>query len=428
VEQFKIALRAFLTECCQQLSQTPTRSRVWTRVVREKGHMSFPQEMRPDFFTKLIYFRAGPIKSKIPTFSPVVEIIREDPQLRSILLVDAGGKPITDEKSQVSWLDNILTGPLLRTYIDKAKGFKFSEQVFDQLFKELHREIVSPDVTFTELSPLMNVEIRSDQIQIDSSMRLRQLSTDELEEWLNVETLLSSPPLSIDELIGLQSAVEVIYQQKRHSAFGSKNAREKVGRLMTAMRLLTDASPRLAFTEIRPSSLLTFGRATSWAASILRYGHRVTVDKSQESELIDLYKKLGSGPNVTSVKLALARWDSAADRLTEEDMLIDYWVALESLFVPDTTQELRYRTALRIAAYLGTNGMERNQIYEQMKESYSLRSEIVHGHIGKQKRKIGSAELINLSRSYLRKALLKILESSHHFDPERLESELLEKE
>jgi len=71
---------------------------------------------------------------------------------------------------------------------------------------------------------------------------------------------------------------------------------------------------------------------------------------------------IGSALNLNKIGLAVTRWNIAADRFTEEDELIDYWIALESLFVPDTVQELSYRTALRVAAFLGSNGAERKKI------------------------------------------------------------------
>lgn len=430
MEQFREALKTFLIECCRQLAGESPQLRIWTRIVREDGgRTSFPQETRADFSRSLLRFRLGDLNSRIPAFNSLVKIVREDPQLRSALLVDAGSKPITEEKSEVWWLENMLAGRLLYSYVDRANGFRFDEKIFNGLFDDFRKDVESPDITVIALSPLMNAEIESDQIQVDDNMQLRQLSTDELEEWLNAETLLPSQPLTVHELTSLQSAIEIVYQEKRYSALGSNaDAREKVSRLMTAMRLLTDASPRLAFTKTRTSGFFTSGLSTSWSSSVLRHGPSAKVNKSQESGLVELYRKLGSGPNLTIVGLAVARWNSAADRLTEEDKLIDYWIALESLFVPDTTQELSYRTALRIAAFLGFKGIERKQIYEQMKESYSLRSEIVHGYIRKRKKKLGSTELINLSRSYLRQALLKILESNHRFDPSKLEAQLLEKE
>jgi hypothetical protein len=429
VEQFKAALKAFFRESCAMLVGESPQQRTWVRIIREDGgRISFPVEMRNDFSESLLRFRMRILNTKPASFNLLIEAIEKQSELRDALLVDAAGKPITDEKAKQWWLENMLASPMLYAYVSRANGFQFDERVFNELFDAFQKDIFSPDITVTELSPLMNVEMESNQIQIDDNVWLRQLSTNELEEWFNVETLLTPQPLPTYELLELKSAIEIVYQQKRHSAFGSAGAREKVSRLLTAMRLLTDASPRLAFTKTRTSSFLTSGFGTRWTPSVLRHGPLAKIDKSQESGLVELYRKLGSGPNLTRIGLAVARWNSAADRLTEEDKLIDYWIALESLFVPDTTQELSYRTALRIAAFLGSNGIERKQIYEQMKESYRLRSEIVHGSIRKRKRKIGSTELISLSRSYLRQALLKTLESSHRFDPSKLEAQLLGKE
>ncbi|OGN97189.1 MAG: hypothetical protein A2Z77_06380 [Chloroflexi bacterium RBG_13_51_36] len=300
MEQFKAALRTFFVECCRQLTGESPQLRSWTRIVREEGGgTSLPQEMRPDFSQTLFRFQVDMLRSETSTFDPVIKIVREDPELRGIFLVDAGGKPIAEEKSEVWWLKSMLGVRLLQAYVGKAKGFQFNEQIFDQLLGELYKDMGSPDTVVTELSPLVGIGIESDQIHIDSNMRLRQLSTDEVEDWLNTETLLPLQPLPVPELIELQCAVEVVYQKKRYSAFGSKDAREKVARLITAMRLTTDESPRLAFTKTLSSSLLTPGFSTSWRPLVLRFGPSPMLNKAQESALVALYKKLGSGPNIS---------------------------------------------------------------------------------------------------------------------------------
>jgi hypothetical protein len=156
------------------------------------------------------------------------------------------------------------------------------------------------------------------------------------------------------------------------------------------------------------------------------------VDRLQESQFIDLYGRLSSSPNLSKANLALTRWNSAVDRLREEDNLIDYWVALESLFVPDSTQELSYRAPLRIAAFLGETGSERERIYNEMRDSYKLRSEIVHGSIqkkkGRGKRKLSLSEITNLTGSYLRQALITIMKSDKQFNAVEIEAGLLRKE
>ena len=431
MEQFREALKAFLVECCRQLAGEPPQLRRWTRVVRKDGgQISLPTEIRPDFYQSLFRFRIHYLKTEMPAFNPLVEVVRKDPRLRGVLLTNSGGTPITNAEIEVWWIENHLAVPFLHAYVDKAGGFQFDEGIFDELFDDLRRDIESLDITVTELSPLMNVEIESDQIQVDHNIQVRRLSTDELEGWLNPVDAgfpFTSSRLTFHELLRLKSAIEVIYQKKRYAPSGSTvEAHEKVWRLVTAMRLLTDASPRVAFVA-RTLSCLARGFGT-WEGPLPLLGPSAKIEKSQESRLVELYRKVESSPNLTKIKLGLARWNSAGDRLTEEDRLIDYWIALESLFVPETRQRVTHRTAQRIAAFLGSDGGERGRIYEQMKESYNLRSEIVHGSIRKRERKLPSGELINVTRSYLRQSLLKTLESGVSFDPSTLEVQLLGKE
>lgn len=433
MEQFRQALKSYFLECCRQLAGEPPQFRLWTRVVREKaGQTSFPTEIRPDFSASLRRLQIQQLTTAIPLFNPVVESVREHPRLREVLLTDAGGNPITGGDSQAGWLGNILGGSLLNSYVIKAGGFRFDEGIFSELFEGLQREIESPDITVTELSPLMRVEIESRQIDVDNNLQLRQLSTDEIEGWLNPPipgVQFSLQPLTFHELIDLQSAIEVCYQQKRFAPFGSSaDAHDKVSRLLTAMRLLTDASPSVAFTEMQTSGFFNQGFGSYSVFRVLRLGGSAKIKKSEESGLVELYGRLKSSPCLTKMGLSLARWNSAGDRLTEDDRLIDYWIAFESLFVPDSTQELSYRTALRIAAFLGPTGSERGQIYKHMKQSYDLRSRIVHGSVRKRKKDLPSGELVNVTRSYLRQTLLKMLKSSVRFNPSELEVQLLERE
>lgn len=427
MDQFREALRAFLKESCEFLASQPSELREWIRIVREDGgRTSFPVELRPDFSQGLLQFLLLFDKTQSAAFDRLIDIVRQDARLSSVLLVDAGDKPIEEEKTQRWWLKNMLAGRFVNAYVNRTKGFQFAEKAFGELFDDVRREIESLDITVTELSPLINVEIESAQIQIQPGIRLRQISTSELEEWLNTNSLDPSQPLASHQLVRLQCSLEVVYQQNRLAAPGFS---EKGSRLITAMRLITDGFPRAAFTRTSPSSFVTPGYSmTSWGPLTIRFGPSVRITKSQEPELIKLYDCLGSSPNLSVARLALLRWNSAGDRLTEEDKLIDYWIALESLFVPDATQELSYRAALRIAAFLGSNGPERRRIYEEMKDSYRLRSEIVHGSIRKKRKKLTVSELTGLTRSYLSRSLLKILDSNQRFDAKKLEILLLAKE
>jgi hypothetical protein len=253
VEQFKAALKAFLRESCAMLVGESPQQHRWVRIIREGGgRTSFPVEMRNDFSESLFRFRMRIFNTKMASFNLLVEAVQKESELRDALLVDAAGKPITDEKSKEWWLENMLVSPMLYAYVSRANGFQFDERIFSELFDTFQKDILSPDITVTELSPLMNVEMESNQIQIDDNVWLRQLSTNELEEWFNAETLLTPQPLPTYELLDLKSAVEIVYQQKRHSAFGSAESRENAPshRRVTSSGIYQNKNFKLSDTRV----------------------------------------------------------------------------------------------------------------------------------------------------------------------------------
>ena len=86
-----------------------------------------------------------------------------------------------------------------------------------------------------------------------------------------------------------------------------------------------------------------------------------------------------------SVRVAIFRFNIANERTQlaygrdqPEDKLIDYWIALEALFLPHD-QELSYRAALRISYFLGADADDRKLKFEAIKDSYDARSWVVHG-------------------------------------------------
>jgi hypothetical protein len=104
-------------------------------------------------------------------------------------------------------------------------------------------------------------------------------------------------------------------------------------------------------------------------------------------------------------------------------------VGLEALFSPDSSQEIKFRDAFRIAAYLATTGKERLSIYNAVKCLYDYRSGIVHGdskHFMKLQKKSSIVEVAEQTGSYLRQALLKSLSDPQSLDPVSLELLLLQ--
>ncbi len=61
------------------------------------------------------------------------------------------------------------------------------------------------------------------------------------------------------------------------------------------------------------------------------------------------------------------------------DKYIDASILLEALLLPGIYQELKFRISLRAALLMGKDEEESNKIFDIIKESYNIRSTIVHG-------------------------------------------------
>ncbi|MGK5508222.1 hypothetical protein [Brevibacillus formosus] len=77
--------------------------------------------------------------------------------------------------------------------------------------------------------------------------------------------------------------------------------------------------------------------------------------------------------------LAFRRYALSLEKKNYEDQLLDLWIALESLFVPDGKKgEITYKLRVRMAYYFGETALQRERIAQFVKKSYNHRSEIVH--------------------------------------------------
>ena len=418
----KDQVRDFVREACEALSTISPHYRPWHKLVRKGTSWSMRTEMKPDFSEALIRFRISNRDSA--PFRAIVETVRTDSELRACFLVDAAGEPVVGDEQEQWWLDNAFAGAFLHRYIADRDGLDFDESGFERVFEALRQDVISATVTITEISPLFNAEIASKEVEIERGLRLRRLADDDLEHWLNASTGLSpSQPLGMIDLLRLRCALESTHQEPRSNPLSGP--RDSQARAVTALRLVTDGAQRIAFTVRRSSSTGASGLGTTWSTdsgSGMRPMARLS--RAMEPKLAELYVRLKANPNQEKIDLALRRWDSATERRLPADQMIDYWIALESLFLPDLMGEMSMRAALRIATFLGTSGASREAIYRHVGESYDLRSEIVHGSVRKRKRKTADAELIELTRSYLRKALIKILGLEDPFDATDLEKGL----
>lgn len=107
-------------------------------------------------------------------------------------------------------------------------------------------------------------------------------------------------------------------------------------------------------------------------------------------------------------EIAIKRFLMGCTRDDAADALVDFVVALEALLLRGSSYtELRYRFRLHGAHFIASHPVERQGLFDQLKDVYDARSSLVHG--GTPPRSVGQA--MDQARSLARRGLLKAIES-----------------
>ncbi len=123
--------------------------------------------------------------------------------------------------------------------------------------------------------------------------------------------------------------------------------------------------------------------------------------------------------------VAHRRFSQTYERIHDEDRLIDAWIAFEALFLPKQEGELVYRAQMRIARFLGGNLNEREAIREQLRLSYKMRSNVVHGAPPQRRKPQDVAARTNETLTLLRRALSVWLDPTTDRSEESMDRALL---
>jgi hypothetical protein len=216
--------------------------------------------------------------------------------------------------------------------------------------------------------PLHGVESEIDRAEIDEDAFIRRLS-DEERDWLRwIYHAEESLPLS---------RIESIVQTWTHVAgcpYGDdfNAASTKLLHLVSAFRLLRAGHVALTGVNWTRSEEGGWGFGTTHAIP-LRKELIYELRQTDLPALGTLLEKVASNDE-RSFLFALRRFELTYERERDDERLIDLWIALEGLFVPDGPGHLTYKASMRIARFLGDATLR-----PVLVRSYGRRSDIVHG-------------------------------------------------
>jgi hypothetical protein len=335
-----------------------------------------------------------------------------------------------------AWFWHALLEPVLRQATFQDGRFQLGDDAVSEITDRFSKAAESPSMLFVRtITPLIDCEIEPDYIEVAPGVNLRRVPAEELGRWYDHPAFreLAAKPQFAGCAIELNYRVSPDgYDDLRHKALASvpseryqdssspiqvslramAMADQEIGRVLAVLRLATNRDLHPMFTISDQSSLFNlFSSATS--LSLPPVGSLTRLSQDDCKKVKEVWNQIVKGTNGERADLAIKRWSIARDRWPAKyrdrlgDMLIDYWIAFESLFCPDSTAELQYN---------------------EMKTSYKWRSLIVHGSRNaeaKLENRSPLALVVSTTGVRLREAILRIIELKDRFDAATIEEDLL---
>jgi hypothetical protein len=258
---------------------------------------------------------------------------------------------------------------------------------------QLWRDSAPPnEIEYEVVAPLHNlVHWGNGPVEIEDGLAIRDLTDDERQTMWRTFGGPQRHSLIAPSVWDLQRWTSVIaYRWKRPASSPMtpedvSTITDRLEQLVTAQRLRHIGVLGITIVWVRPippemaifanDREMLFARelSTSFVDPLVS-----DVGPSDGQPLKELMDEIAA---VSDKKLALAlrRFNSSYVRQDVADVLIDLWVAVEALLLPDGSAELSYRASLRLARAAGADEQGRRDAFDVARHSYSMRSKVVHG-------------------------------------------------
>lgn len=299
-------------------------------------------------------------------------------------------------------LDNLVLAPALARYEELHGALAADDQAIEALASEFVAALREETTPIVLVAPLLNVDCELERINIIDGLEVSPMITEERQRLLSG---YGGPALGTNIVPVLTARWAVRMRTAFSDVLDLRPGDEAARCFTTALRLAQTTNATVAAVWAEPERLaLSFAGGTSIRrpGGPSPFADPATVDAGNVDEVVRLTRLCMEEPRRDRrLELALRRFDTAIDRHDYEDQIIDLWIALEALLLPDDRAELSYRASLRLAQAVGRDASDRVKVFELARQSYNTRSKIVHGDQENDVRQV-AADLREVTQRLLR--------------------------
>ena len=304
---------------------------------------------------------------------------------------------------------------LVMTFLDRLAqrqgGFTFEPEAFESLYGELESYLSRGSDEYMLRAPLRNLEMTDEQF-VAAGFTLRRMTRD---EFVVYNGFTVSDPTAL-KFVMHQAPCNCILERlvvvRRGEAPMNQANADRFWWFVASLKLVKAGSVRYDEILVHPTTWETMSFAYSslnWLRARPDRSYRFDgPDRDKVAHLISMLEGfVDTAPPFW--KLALERLVDGIDRTRNDEALLDFWIACESLLGGQFDQgELSYRLTLRLAHLLETTEEGRRRVKVAARAAYATRSKIVHGDVklSDQKLKEDALTMEDLTR----RAVLRCIE------------------
>jgi hypothetical protein len=375
----------------------------------------------------------------------VLEMVQENARISRALFGTDQWAPPLPELGPLMITSHTL-GPLLiqylirSDYINRTDRVSIASDVFDDVYAQLEQFIFEPEtIRVFWLVQFRNLKTEIEALDLSDGIRLRRANEAERKQAVkgSYSGAGTQPGMDIYEVFSnpaftrsrqdLDTVPDVFLELAfQRGSVRSEDVEAYAEKFLLTLRLIDDVPVSIHsfwYVDTNPfPSIVPPRRVLHEELPFARPEEPYVITPDHAAKIEELWMNSELHIKDPRLLLAVRRLDDSYHRKRPEDRLIDYWVALETLFLQVNEGELRYRASLSIARFLGNSQADRLAICKDVKTSYDLRSKLVHGVV-KPVDKL--AEIEKQTGSLLRQTLLRCIPKQQTPDNEEILENLL---
>lgn len=316
---------------------------------------------------------------------------------------------------RVSGLRGSQAEPALKAMLERlyedATDFKFPEERFDRVYREVERTLYEDSTSATVLAPVMGLELAAERVDLGGGLSLARADAIEAPD----EAIWSADGYPDDDRDPV-TFVMLEHDVTPDDPLPVSEARERFCRLITGLRLYKPGGVGLG-----PACWARSGdgrwQVTALDAAGVARGEPWILVEGEESELIGFLTALDDATYGGSVAWALARFEMGCERRLDSEALSDYLMALRAL-LDVSAEQGRGELPLRLAALCAQEG-DRRALQRRVELSLALERFVIDGgrdeayldSIGSESPRTLVAEVERHLRALLRDVMCGYLET-----------------